>query len=128
MYLTPKMNQRVKRKWIAALRSGEYKQGKGYLRKGDRFCCLGVLCDLYRQEMNDPVWDRTGLATQNPARFSEPFAELPSAAVCDWAGLKGDFRNDPVVKAASYGSVTLSDQNDQGYDFTTIADLIQASL
>jgi hypothetical protein len=33
-------------KWVSALRSGKYKQGKNELRNKDRFCCLGVLCDL----------------------------------------------------------------------------------
>lgn len=33
--------------WIAALRSGAYKQGTGMLRNIDNnFCCLGVACDL----------------------------------------------------------------------------------
>lgn len=32
-------------KWIAALRSGKYKQTRGRLQDGDGFCCLGVLCD-----------------------------------------------------------------------------------
>lgn len=32
--------------WIAALRSGKYKQGKGSLKEGNKYCCLGVLCDL----------------------------------------------------------------------------------
>ena len=31
--------------WVAALRSGEYQQGTGYLNSGD-FCCLGVLCEV----------------------------------------------------------------------------------
>ena len=30
------------RKWIAALRSGEYEQTQGCLRDNDGFCCLGV--------------------------------------------------------------------------------------
>lgn len=34
------------RRWVEALRSGEYQQGQGRLRDGDSFCCLGVLCDL----------------------------------------------------------------------------------
>ena len=33
-------------KWVAALRSGDYKQGLGRLRHGDEFCCLGVACDV----------------------------------------------------------------------------------
>ena len=33
--------------WAEALRSGKYKQGHGALRSdGDKFCCLGVACDL----------------------------------------------------------------------------------
>ncbi len=32
--------------WIAALRSGKIQQGKEFLRKGNSFCCLGVLCDV----------------------------------------------------------------------------------
>ena len=32
--------------WIAALRSGQYKQCRNRLKDGDGFCCLGVLCDI----------------------------------------------------------------------------------
>jgi len=38
----------VAQKWVKALRSGKYKQGRNRLRKKDRFCCLGVLCELER--------------------------------------------------------------------------------
>ena len=41
---------RLAKKWIDALRSGKYKQGRGQLVKGDRYCCLGVLCDVAKQE------------------------------------------------------------------------------
>lgn len=37
----------LRERWIAALRSGQYIQGRHQLRKNDTFCCLGVLCDLY---------------------------------------------------------------------------------
>lgn len=40
------MDAEIKRKWIKALRSGTYKQGRNQLRKGDAYCCLGVLCDV----------------------------------------------------------------------------------
>jgi hypothetical protein len=44
------MDKKLKAKWIKALRSGEYKQGKGVLRSGTgkdaSYCCLGVLCDV----------------------------------------------------------------------------------
>jgi len=47
-----KMNPEVKEKWVKALRSGEYKQGREYLRKDDKYCCLGVLCDIYSKAKN----------------------------------------------------------------------------
>lgn len=40
------MDAEIKAKWIAALRSGEYRQGRETMRQGDRYCCLGVLCDV----------------------------------------------------------------------------------
>lgn len=41
------LDPELKSKWVAALRSGKYKQGKYRLRKKDEtYCCLGVLCDI----------------------------------------------------------------------------------
>ena len=44
------MNAEVKKKWVDALRSGKYRQGRMRLRvvdpNGDKFCCLGVRCDM----------------------------------------------------------------------------------
>lgn len=39
-----KLPEDFKQKWVAALRSGEYKQGKYvlYCRAIDSFCCIGV--------------------------------------------------------------------------------------
>src|SRR4051794_35352962 len=40
------MNE-LTQKWVDALRSGKYKQGKGLLRDfNDNYCCLGVLCEI----------------------------------------------------------------------------------
>ena len=33
-------------RWLQALESGKYKQGTGVLRNNDKFCCLGVACDV----------------------------------------------------------------------------------
>jgi hypothetical protein len=41
------MNKEVKKKWISALLSGKYKQGRNSLRdREEKFCALGVLCDV----------------------------------------------------------------------------------
>ena len=49
-----KMNPEVKAKWVEALRSGEFTQGKYALRSrwnGEvTFCCLGVLCEIAVKE------------------------------------------------------------------------------
>lgn len=50
--------------WIDALLSGEFKQGKGRLRTGDSFCCLGVACAVkdntkwvqYATEKGEPTY------------------------------------------------------------------------
>jgi hypothetical protein len=33
-------------KWIEALESGEYRQGRSYLVRKGAYCCLGVLCEI----------------------------------------------------------------------------------
>ena len=44
------MDKALKAKWLEALRSGKYKQGRKKLRsEDDEFCCLGVLCDISGQ-------------------------------------------------------------------------------
>lgn len=52
------MKPEYRDKWVAALRSGEYVQGKGNLKLvGEtittpiRHCCLGVLCELVKDEV-----------------------------------------------------------------------------
>ena len=37
--------------WIAALRSGKYEQMIGALNKGDKFCALGVACQLMASQL-----------------------------------------------------------------------------
>lgn len=32
--------------WIAALRSGKYKQGQNWLNNDGKLCCLGVACEV----------------------------------------------------------------------------------
>jgi len=48
------MTPELKAKWLAALRSGNYKQGESFLRWNDTYCCLGVLCDVARKHW-EPV-------------------------------------------------------------------------
>jgi len=44
------MDAELKKQWVEALRSGKYEQGQQYLQKDDKFCCVGVLCDIINPE------------------------------------------------------------------------------
>lgn len=47
------MNRERIERWITALRSDDYKQGYGRLHNPEvnTFCCLGVACDLFKDEV-----------------------------------------------------------------------------
>lgn len=105
------MNHEIKAKWVAALRSGEYKQGRGSLRERDAYCCLGVLCDIHARE--------TGCRWGDRNEYLDCSGILP-VLVRDWAGLR---LRDPEVDR-----YCLSAQNDNGASFPEIADLIEAHL
>jgi hypothetical protein len=51
------MDAHLKAKWVAALRSGEFKQGVGEFEFGQRFCCLGVLCVVANKPRHTGVGD-----------------------------------------------------------------------
>lgn len=48
------MKAELKTKWLDGLRGGKYAQGEFTLRPAsDKFCCLGVLCDLFSPEWTE---------------------------------------------------------------------------
>ena len=109
------MDARIKALWIAALRSGEYKQGKHQLRDGDRFCCLGVLCNIHAQEHPTVAAEQS-----DPDGYMDAVGTLP-LEVHTWADLGAP---NPIVAGQS-----ISLWNDiRGADFNKIADLIEQHL
>jgi hypothetical protein len=47
------IDAKIKKKWVAALRSGKYPQGIGRLCSSDgSYCCLGVLADIVDPDEN----------------------------------------------------------------------------
>jgi hypothetical protein len=117
------MREAVKKKWVEALRSGKYKQGKGVLRDDDsNFCCLGVLCDLHAKTTKKAGWDEAN-------NYLTGIAYLP-IAVAKWAGIpedniSGNGRNCDVVLP---NGDSLSDLNDEGKSFKQIALRIEKGL
>ena len=65
-----KLERNFKRKWVAALRSGKYKQTVLHLYDGVGFCCLGVMCALRGAKLDE--MDQMGLPAELP-NFNELF-------------------------------------------------------
>lgn len=120
------MKAEVKQAWLEALRSGEYKQGQDWLRDGDQFCCLGVLCDLYiRAHAADSEWR---LRRVGPLFSVEGEVKLPPESVIDWAGL---VERDPYVRIEGgpvEGCALAYLNDDLGMTFAEIADIIEHAL
>jgi len=121
------MNTKIKQKWVEALRSGEYSQGRLQLYDGTNYCCLGVLCNLYMDEKNE-TWDyRTDEDEVIDSYYFDGEGELPPECVLDWAEIK---MQDPLIKInVDLEAISLTELNDKlKYTFPQIADLIEAQL
>jgi hypothetical protein len=114
------MNQEIKQKWVAALRSGEYVQGLGALNISGKFCCLGVLCDLHAKETGNVWKGEDGVLLPKKKKYEEQTAVLPKV-VQRWAELP---HNNPDIP----GRRSLASLNDAGKTFIEIADLIETTL
>jgi len=129
----PKMPQVIKDKWLEALRNGDYEQGKGTLKKDDKFCCLGVLCDIYQKETGKGEW----LEQKNDEGhkyycdfFKTDSGECKSDVlppdVIKWANVEGD---NPIITDKNGNTNNLAHYNDSSdYDFKAIADIIEEQL
>lgn len=98
------------KKWINALRSGKYKQGKGLLQKEKNYCCLGVACKVLIPK-DELLVDFSGFI-----RGSLPYQQRNAP---EW--LK-DINDD--FKEKAYRTLTsLNDKHDHSFD--EIADLLE---
>ena len=139
--------------WLTALESGEYEQGFGSLRSYNRFCCLGVACDLFNG-------DRWGEEEDSHSRYYYPdtrtvrgrdYSDIPKrphktdslpVLVIQHLGFRVESRsvgafdlnelNSPdheLLKNYLYGdmrsNLSLAILNDGGWSFEKIAGLIR---
>jgi hypothetical protein len=107
------METSLKQKWVEALRSKKYKQGKSALRSTDNeFCCLGVLCDVI-----DPnVW-------RNPenTKWTSNYEYLMCTRLLPYS--IAQCQNLPQTQLEK-----LMNMNDDGKPFTEIADYIEVNV
>lgn len=116
-----KLPKRFKNKWVKALRSGEFKQGKNelYSSISDTYCCLGVcgvICSVHISSM-----DYVGLFSEDweSSFTSDEFKAIPKL-------LKGSCESDDY----DYNIIVakLTKMNDNGKTFKQIAAYINRYL
>jgi len=108
------MDKTLKRKWVKALRSGQYRQGKKVLcrstPRGDYFCCLGVLADVRGEKWVEASKDGNGILAiaDVPERYETQLYGY---------GLLLNKHRDLLIE-----------MNDTGKRFTTIANWIEKNI
>lgn len=124
------MKRSERDEWVRALRGelGDYLQGRSVLRsKDDRFCCLGVKCDLdVRAEHRHNIWSRptvdgdthgvTYYWQDGKLREEGERSGMPTDGILDAWGL------------TYTQSRALATMNDQGVSFAEIADWIEENV
>jgi hypothetical protein len=118
------MDAAIKAQWLAALRSGDYRQGKGALHyidpEGDSFlCCLGVLCVMAEYEGVTEGVQRSGTEFIS----YEEMTALPPESVSKWAG--ATHINPAIIEDRDGAVQTLGHLNDEGLTFEQMADVIE---
>lgn len=143
----------VKDQWVKDLRSGEFEQGNGYLRRADseggkdRLCCLGVLSEQAVRAGVIPAPELHGrdyhyLDDETDHRgnvLGEKFNQCTALPrkVAEWAGIKDDYPESMdsgwdvtiMPRDSDGGEVTAIGANDgMSLTFVQIADLIDANV
>ena len=124
------MRPEIKAQLIAALRSGDYTQGRGYLNKDGCHCFGGVLCDL-AVKAGVARWSRVPAAKTGggPPVFSCVPLNAPDILgtcsvpdkILEWAGFDG-------MLAYEDGRLDFYELNDDnGLSFQQFADLLEAA-
>jgi hypothetical protein len=102
--------------WLEALRSGEYKQGEGFLYQQEKnsFCCLGVACAIQYPKhylVDNEGHFHAGIIEKREDQLKYDLKKIPFE-------LKGSASNNNLVSI-------LTGMNDDGNDFLEIADWIE---
>lgn len=116
------MKKEIADKWVAALRSGKYKQGKTWLHdlKQDTHCCLGVLCRLAIEDGVDISISES--KDGNSTEFDRNDTGLPDA-VKKYSGVKFQ---DGLLQEDSISLVAMNDGfGIKSHSFDEIADFIE---
>ncbi len=119
--LTEAQQRKNAKKWIKALRSGKYKQGKQTLKRNDEFCCLGVACEIFKDELDLHIEEAKTDRGDVIIYYNNKAGSLPNE-VRKHIGLR--------YSAGATDNLSLrhlSSMNDSGKTFDEIADHLEAN-
>lgn len=111
----PEMDPKVKADWLAALRSGEFEQGKGHLNKNGLYCCLGVLCEVAIRSGQEVQRIKSNV---DGTTYYDGVSSFPADSIYRWAGMYNSYKYE----------LKLASMNDEGKSFQEIADWIEENL
>ena len=117
------MNQEIKEKWIKALESGEYKKGTHALKHGDKFCCLGVLTDIYIKETGNGVWKNHETKSISVFEGKDKNHQILPTDVIEWSGIESP---NPTVKSPY--NTCLAAVNDCTETFKEVIEIIKEQI
>ena len=122
------MNKNIKKLWIKALKSGEFKQGVGFLEKDGKYCALGILSLLALVEGICTYKEERGVGGFDNKRFNLSFN------VMKWAGIAQDDERflDPeehkVLITINNTKTSILELNDSGKSLKEIAMFVEKYL
>ena len=109
----------IRDEWIPALRSGEFEQGIGYLNYDNKYCCLGVACEiLSRKGMVNK--QRTPYYENKLVTYDGEGTSLPEK-IAEFIGIDIDGRMEDAA-----GLNVLNDRYLE--NFTKIADILEQAI
>jgi hypothetical protein len=115
-------------KWVKALRSGDFPQTRHALRNESGYCCLGVACDIFSEELGLDTVRRYINDTKFDTAYDHQSTVLPQN-VADFIGLRtreGRFsKYRHGVEAEGHEYEALTTLNDDGVTFEEIADILE---
>lgn len=129
MELSHEQREELRREWLRALRSGEYRQVTGALETHAGNCCLGVACRVFDKRFPDVLKiekdekEMSDGMTVSTTIFNNEEGVLPPL-VRQALGL-GDSEGVFYPEDAEVQQ-TLAELNDNGKSFTAIADVIES--
>lgn len=105
-------------KWVNALRSGKFKQGKNQLQIDTKFCCLGVACEIFIPKTLQRVYNQQLEGTGPHSQPCSPaWLKNIDGAFQYKTGVSLSCLNDHTSVATNYVSKSLT--------FDEIADLLE---